>query len=98
MAGDAQAKVVDVGADFRPKRNPDVAEKIGSITMLFDAAAGRLFELNETGKSVWVMCDGRRTVSEIAEALGAEYEGSPSEMLKDVSSFVAKMLELNLLM
>lgn len=86
-----------VSMDFRPKKNPDVAEKIGSITMLFDASAGRLFELNETGKAVWMKCDGKKTVMEIADAIRAEFGEGAQDARQDVAAFVAKMIEFNLL-
>jgi len=84
-------------ASTKPKKNQAVAEKIGATTMLFDASAGRLFELNETGRAIWSLCDGSRTVEEIAKAMEAEYGIEPAKAADDTSAFIAKMKELNLI-
>jgi hypothetical protein len=81
----------------RPKKNPDVAEKIGSTTMLFDANAGRLYELNESAKTMWVLCDGKRTVADVARAMAAEYDAPAEKLAADAAAFVKKMMELGLL-
>ena len=81
----------------KPRKNPDVAEKIGSTTILFDANAGRLYELNETAKVMWVLCDGKRTVREIAGALGSEFDAPAEKLAEDTAAFVKKMVELSLL-
>jgi len=82
----------------RPKKNPDVAEKIGSTTMLFDANAGRLYELNESAKTMWVLCDGKRSVGEVAKAMAAEYDAPDEKLAADTVAFVKKMVELGLLL
>lgn len=84
--------------DVRPRKNPEVAEKIGSTTILFDANAGRLYELNETAKAMWVLCDGKRTVEEIARAMATDYDAPLEKLAQDVSAFVRKMIELTLLL
>ncbi len=89
MAKDLQATV--------PKKNPDVAEKIGSTTMLFDANAGRLYELNESAKTMWILCDGKRSVGEVARAMAAEYDAPAEKLAADTAAFVKKMMELGLL-
>ncbi|MDI9643818.1 MAG: PqqD family protein [Candidatus Verstraetearchaeota archaeon] len=83
--------------DLKPSKSPEVAEKIGSVTMLFDASSGRLFELNETGKTAWTLLDGKRSVREVAEAIAAEYGMDPSQVAEDLARFVKEMLEFNLL-
>uniref|UniRef100_A0A7C3ILZ5 PqqD family protein n=1 Tax=Candidatus Methanomethylicus mesodigestus TaxID=1867258 RepID=A0A7C3ILZ5_9CREN len=98
MSDGASSEKAKVSMGMRPKRNPDVAEKIGAMTMLFDASAGRLFELNETGKRVWIMCDGKKTVKEIADAIKAEFGDEARNANDEVASFVAKMIEFNLLL
>jgi hypothetical protein len=84
-------------ANSKPKKNQEVAEKIGATTMLFDSSVGRLFELNETGKAIWSMCDGSRTVEEIAKVMVSEYGIEPAKAADDTSAFITKMRELNLI-
>jgi pyrroloquinoline quinone biosynthesis protein D len=42
--------------------------------------------LNDTGAAILELCDGRRTVVEIAVELGARYGGS--EVLADVTQYL----------
>jgi len=83
--------------EAKPRKNSDVAEKIGSTTILFDANAGRLYELNETARAMWVLCDGKRTVREIAGALCSEFDAPAEKLAEDTAAFVRKMVELGLL-
>lgn len=86
-----------MSAETVVSKSPDVAEKIGSVTMLFDSASGRLFELNESGKKAWVLMDGKRSLGEVAKAISKEYGIDKKEAMNDLLNFVKEMLDLNLL-
>ncbi len=81
----------------KPKKNPDVAEKFGATTMLFDPSAGRLFEMNDTGRAAWSLCDGTKTVEEIAKSVADEYAADGGKVKDDVFAFVLKLKELDLI-
>lgn len=86
-----------MSAETVVSKSPDVAEKIGSITMLFDSASGRLFELNESGKKAWVLIDGKRSLGEVAEAISMDYGIDKELAMRDLLEFVKEMLELGIL-
>jgi hypothetical protein len=50
-----------------------------------------VFTLNETGAFIWEKIDGNKTVSEIIEALTAEYEIDKETASKDILDFVDNM-------
>ncbi len=54
---------------------------------------GALF-LNDTAAEILSLCDGTRTVADIAAALGAKYE---SDVLADVTGYLSRLAERELL-
>ncbi|MEW6111772.1 MAG: PqqD family protein [Thermodesulfobacteriota bacterium] len=54
-----------------------------------------LYTLNETGRAVWKLLDGKRTLKEVTEELLGEFEGE--EIIQDVLGFVAELLRLGIL-
>lgn len=49
---------------------------------------GAVYTLNEVGSFVWRLIDGRRSVREIAEAVGSEYAVKPDQAAHDVDELV----------
>jgi hypothetical protein len=69
------------------RRGPDAA------TILLDTSSGRYYTLDDVGGRIWELCDGTKTVNEIATALGEEYDAPLEqiradlvELLEDLSS------------
>ncbi len=54
---------------------------------------GELYTLNETGKAIWKMLDGRKRLSAVIEKLSEAYEASPDEIQKDVTGITTELLE-----
>ncbi|MFH2219771.1 MAG: PqqD family protein [Pseudomonadota bacterium] len=52
-----------------------------------------LFTLNETGKAVWDMLDGKKCLKDVAEALAAAYEAPPGEIEKDVIGLLEELIK-----
>ena len=50
-----------------------------------------LFSLNETGKAVWDLLDGTRTLREVCSALGAVYDAELEEIQQDVLGLVEEL-------
>jgi Coenzyme PQQ synthesis protein D (PqqD) len=48
-----------------------------------------IYNLNETGAFIWDQIDGRKSVTQVVEALRAEFEVSPEEAEKETSEFIA---------
>lgn len=81
---------------MKPKKNPNVAEKLGGIPLLFDMTGGRLYELNETAELLWSLCDGKHTVDDMMIKMKEQYDVSADRVKEDVVSFLRKLQELNL--
>lgn len=78
------------------KKKEHVIERHGEELLLFDSINGKLFETNDTGKSIWIMLDGKHTVRQIKEKLKEEFEFD-SNLDVDVSNFLNKLAELGLI-
>ena len=52
-----------------------------------------LFSLNETGRAVWKLLDGKKTLAQIAKVLGKEYDSPLAEIEKDVIGLVAELFK-----
>jgi len=56
-----------------------------------------IFTLNEIGTMIWGLIDGKRSVSEIAEAVCNAYEVTPQAAEKDTLEFLNTLKEAGLL-
>ena len=70
--------------DSRPARHPG-------------PAWGGERDLNQVGTRILQLCDGRRTVAQITQALVDELGADPAEARVDVSAFVAQLAEMKVL-
>lgn len=87
---------MDLSDDLVLKKKGDVIKRFGEELLLFDSSEGKLFEVNETGKTIWSMLDGKHTVKEIKEKLEEEFEGI-QEIDRDLSDFLKRLHELDLI-
>ena len=53
-------------------------------TVLLHPQTGEYYTLDEIGSRVWELCDGARTVAEIAASIAREYDAPASEVERDV--------------
>jgi coenzyme PQQ biosynthesis protein PqqD len=68
-----------------PKRGEQViAQKAANDLLLFNMNDGNYYSLNEIGSRIWELCDGNRSVSQLVEALAAEYDASSEVLENDV--------------
>lgn len=58
-----------------------IVQTVGDETIIYDQLRDRAHRLNRTAALVWRSCDGRRTVSDLAQALHAETEAPADEDL-----------------
>jgi hypothetical protein len=74
-----------------------VAREIQGVLVIVPITSGigdmeeELFTLNDTGKSIWDMLDGRRTVNDIAKELASEYETEGEELTVDVVGLLEEL-------
>ena len=94
----------------RPRRHPDLAWRNwdGEVVILapagHDQAApeeqrdGAEHDLNQVGSRVWELCDGARTVADIAREVVTEFEVDLATAERDSADFVAEAVRRKLLM
>lgn len=56
-----------------------------------------IYTLNEVGTLIWGLIDGKKSVSEIAEAICKTYEVKPEDAAKDTLEFLHTLQEAGLL-
>src|SRR5919199_3316842 len=83
-----------MGRLSRP-RHPEgvVAQQADSTLVLLSLTSGQYYALDDVGVRVWELCDGSRTVADIASVLSQEYdapaetiEADVLELLEDLAS------------
>ena len=52
----------------------------------------KMLYLNESARVIWQLCDGGRTVSEIVDALAAEFPGLETEISFQVPELIAQFV------
>jgi hypothetical protein len=67
------------------RQNEDTASReIGGLAYVVDPATSDLHSFNEVATRVWSLIDGRRTVAEIVDAIGAEFDVERATAQTDV--------------
>jgi hypothetical protein len=60
-------------------------------------ADDELYTLNETGKAIWTLMDGRRNLQQIVDSLSSEYEDDQNKIEGDVLGLVAELVRRKML-
>ena len=60
-------------------------------------AEDELYTLNETGKAIWQLLDGKRTLHDVARALTAEFDCTEDEIEQDVLGLAEELLTRRIL-
>jgi Coenzyme PQQ synthesis protein D (PqqD) len=71
--------------------------EIDDETVIISPTENVMHELNDTGSFLWKNIDGRRTASELAALLAAEYEVTPSAALADTEALLQQLISSKLL-
>lgn len=76
----------------RPRRSDGVlSQRAADTTVLLDPVSGEYFALDEVGAGIWALCDGSRSVGDIAAAMSEEYDASPDEIRADLLALLAEL-------
>lgn len=71
----------------KPRRKPDYRlEAMDGELLLFHPAESRIMYCNETASLIWRLCDGERTVQEIAGLLAEAYPEAAETIPQDVEA------------
>ena len=56
-----------------------------------------IFTLNETGRAIWDLLDGVRSLKDVVEALCDEFQGAAEEIEENVLGFVEELVKRGIL-
>lgn len=94
--------VVDLDKVYLPSQDV-VAREIEGELILVPLAAGmgdsddELYTLNETGRAIWALLDGKRSLAGLSQTLAAEYDAPLGEIEADVLGLVAELARRRML-
>ena len=80
-----------------------VAREIEGELIIVPLVAGigdmedELFTLNESGKAIWDLLDGKRDLGGVIGVLSENYESSPDEITQDVLGLVEELMKRRIL-
>jgi Coenzyme PQQ synthesis protein D (PqqD) len=85
----------DVGVSFRKKGDFVTRSIAGEVVVVpVRGQVGDLdaiYNFNETGAFIWEQIDGRKSVTEVVEALRGEFEVAVEQAEKETSEFIAAL-------
>ena len=93
---------ISLDAAYVPSENV-VARLIENELIIVPLVAGigdmedELYTLNETGKAIWDMLDGKNRLTDVVEKLSAEFEASESKIERDVLGLVEELFQRRML-
>lgn len=67
-------------------------QTIAGETVLLDVDGRQLYGVSEVAARVWQLCDGVRTVADIAALVAEEYDTDARTALSDVRAFVGELV------
>jgi Coenzyme PQQ synthesis protein D (PqqD) len=83
-----------IGPQSQPAHAAQViAQKAKDLVVLLDLDTGEYYNLDEVGTRIWELCDGARTVSEIARCIGEEFDASGEPVEHDVMNFLGELVQ-----
>ncbi|MFW6123636.1 MAG: pyrroloquinoline quinone biosynthesis peptide chaperone PqqD [Acidobacteriota bacterium] len=56
-----------------------------------------LFTLNDTGKAIWKILDGKKSVDDIISELSSQYKAETEEIEQDVTGLLNELLKRNII-
>lgn len=84
--------------EARPRHSPRILWREGEDSvLLLNPDDGQYFALEEPGSRIWGLCDGSRSIAEIAAVLEQEYDAPAETIRADVLELVAALADEKLL-
>jgi hypothetical protein len=81
-----------IGSQSQPAHATKViAQKAKDLLVLLDLDTGEYYSLDEVGTRIWELCDGVRTVSDIARCISAEFDAEGEAVEQDVVRFLEEL-------
>ncbi len=66
-------------------------QQVEGDSVLLDIDSGEYFSLNEVGGRLWELCDGSRSVGDIAEVICSEYDVTPDAAVDDACELLESL-------
>lgn len=80
-----------------PRRRADVVlQQVGGDAILLDSRTDEAHVINGAAARLWELCDGLRSVDEIATAFGAPFDMEAGEVRADVDAGLDALAALDL--
>ena len=87
---------MNIEDNFIFRKKTTVIERLGEELLLFDSSKGVLFEVNDTGKTIFILLDGKHTVKSIKDEIIKEFD-EIGDLDNDISEFLNQLLELDII-
>jgi hypothetical protein len=85
-------------SQLRVRPNPEIlATQLAEDSVLLNPADGNYYSLDGVGSRAWELCNGTRTLAEIAEIVGAEFGADPITVMADLAELFADMADAKLI-
>jgi Coenzyme PQQ synthesis protein D (PqqD) len=78
------------------RRDRVMSQQVEGDAVLLDIESGEYFALNDVGGLVWDLCDGSRSVADVAELISAEFEVDKSTALTDALELLENLAGVGL--
>ncbi len=91
---------------IRQNMNPDtriqrtdtaLSSPVADELVMFDTAHGKYYGMNDIASAIWERLDEPVTVQEVCDSLVAEFDVSPEECRRDVTAFLIRLKEKDLI-
>lgn len=66
-------------------------QKLEDATVLVHLGTGQIHHTNQTGTRIWELLEQGRSVAEILEMLGREFDVAPDRLRKEVQKFIDEL-------
>jgi coenzyme PQQ synthesis protein D (PqqD) len=73
-----------------------LARKLEEESVLLNPADGQYYALDPVGGRAWELCDGSRTLTEIAQIISREFEADPAVVTADLEELLGDMADAGL--
>ena len=82
----------------RPRRRADIVlQDVGGEAILLDPRTDEAHVLNGSAARLWQLCDGERTLDQLATEFGAIYDLSGADVADDVREVIGELVKLELI-
>ncbi|MBX2820650.1 MAG: PqqD family protein [Rhodothermaceae bacterium] len=82
--------------DYPIQRSGVIAQHVLDEMVLYDSEKEEGYSLNQSARSIWDLCDGQRTISDICSALAAPLSLDPGLLQDDVLITIQQLAAMNL--